>query len=195
MTEKIIIKNTKYADSRTAPGDITKEKLYAATTEHISDVQKAMDYFGKKLHETGLKHDYTKISYFDEYAEDVLSEHTDEDFKKRPWYQKHIYEERHHLNADSPLDVNLFDVLEMIADCVMAGKGRFGRVTPEYLNLYDPSILIRAYYNTVKLLDDIVEVSDNEIDSKTARANVDGEDLAYDEEKEEWVPEEELKEE
>ena len=46
----------------------------------------------------------------------------------------------------------------MIADCVMAGKGRFGRVTPEYLNLSDPSILIRAYFNTVKMLDDVVEV-------------------------------------
>ena len=103
-----------------------------------------------------------KYPIFDQYAEDVLSEHTDEDFKKRPWYQKHIYEERHHLNADCPLDVTLIDVFEMIADCVMAGKGRFGRVTPEYLNLSDPSILIRAYFNTVKMLDDIVEVSNAE---------------------------------
>ena len=162
MTSKIIIKNTEYADSRTAPEDITKEKLYDATEEHIKDVQKGMDFFAEKIHEAGLKHDFTKIAYFDEYAEDVLSEHTDEDFKKRPWYQRHIYEERHHLNADCPLDVNLFDVLEMISDCVMAGKGRFGRVTPEYLNLSDPSILIRAYYNTVKMLDDIVEVSNAE---------------------------------
>ena len=162
MTIKIIIKNTEYADSRTAPDDITKEKLYDATVEHIKDVQKAMDYFANLIHDAGLKHDFTKISYFDEYAENVLSGHTDEEFKNRPWYQRHVYEERHHLNADCPLDVNLFDVLEMIADCVMAGKGRFGRVTPEYLNLSDPSILVRAYYNTVKLLDDIVEVSNAE---------------------------------
>lgn len=162
MTSKIIIKNTEYADSRTAPEDITKEKLYDATEEHIKDVQKGMDFFAGKLHEAGLKHDFTKISYFDEYAEDVLSEHTDDEFKKRPWYQRHIYAERHHLNADCPLDVTLIDVFEMISDCVMAGKGRFGRVTPEYLNLSDPSILIRAYYNTVKMLDDIVEVSNAE---------------------------------
>lgn len=158
MSGKIIIKNTEYADSRTAPDDITKEKLYEDTEEHIQDVQKAMDFFAEKIHEAGIKHDYTKIQYFDEYAENVLSEHTEEEFKNWPWYQRHVYEERHHLNADCPLDVNLFDVLEMIADCVMAGKGRFGRVTPEYLNLSDPSILIRAYYNTVKLLDDVVEV-------------------------------------
>ena len=168
MTSRIIIKNTQYADSRTAPDDLTKEKLYNATTEHIKDVGKAMDFFAEKIHEAGLKHDYTKISDFDEYAEDVLSGYIDEDFKKRPWYKKHIYEERHHLNADCPLDVNLFDVLEMIADCVTAGKGRFGRVTPEYLNLSDPSILTRAYFNTVKLLDDIVEVSNAEdLDLKT----------------------------
>lgn len=160
MTKKIIIKNTRYADSRTAPDDITKEKLYQDTMEHLSDVQKAMDYFANLIHEAGIKHDFTKISYFDEYAENVLSEHTDEEFINEPWYQKHIYEERHHLNADCPLDVNLIDVLEMIADCVTAGKGRFGRTTPRFLNLSDPSILIRAYYNTVKLLDDIIEVSE-----------------------------------
>lgn len=159
---KIIIKNTKYADSRTAGEDLTKEKLYDATVEHIKDVERAMDFFSKKIHEIGLKHDFTKISYFDQYAEEVLSEHTDEEFKANPWYQKHIYEERHHLNANCPLDVNLFDVLEMIADCVTAGKGRFGRITPEYLNLNDPSLLNRAYFNTVKLLDDIVEVSNAE---------------------------------
>ena len=196
MTDKIIIKNTQYADSRTAPDDLTKDKLYDDTEEHLKDVQKGMDFFAEKLHEAGLKHDWTKISYFDQYAEDVLSEHTDEDFKKRPWSQKHIYEERHHLNADCPLDVTLIDVFEMIADCVMAGKGRFGRVTPEYLNLSDPSILIRAYFNTVKLLDDVVEIEDiNKLNSKTARATVDGEKLAYDETQEEWVPEEEYEKE
>ena len=31
MTDKIIIKNTAYEDSRTAPEDITKEKLYEDT--------------------------------------------------------------------------------------------------------------------------------------------------------------------
>jgi len=162
MTEKIIIKNTSYADSRTAPEDNTKEKLYTATTEHIKDVGKAMDFFAEKIHEAGIKHDYTKISYFDEFAENVLSEHTDEEFINEPWYQKHIYEERHHLNADCPLDVNLIDIFEMIADCVMAAKGRSGKVTPRFLNLSDPSILVRAYYNTIKLLDDVVEVSNGE---------------------------------
>ena len=48
MTSKIIIKNTQYADSRTAPEDITKEKLYDATEEHIKDVQKGMEFFAEK---------------------------------------------------------------------------------------------------------------------------------------------------
>lgn len=42
---KIIIKNTKYADSRTADEEITKDKLYEATAEHLKDVERGMDWF------------------------------------------------------------------------------------------------------------------------------------------------------
>lgn len=161
MTSKIIIKNTQYADSRTAPEDITKEKLYDATEEHIKDVQKGMDFFSEKIHEAGLKHDFTKIAYFDEYAEDVLSEHTDEDFKKRPWYQRHIYEERHHVNDNAHSDVDMVDIIEHLVDVVMSGLGRAGFVNSKYTDI-SPELLYRAYWNSVHKLENIVEVSNAE---------------------------------
>jgi hypothetical protein len=48
-----------------------------------------------------------------------------------------------------PSDVNLIDVLDMIADCVMAGMARSGSVYPLKIN---PEVLARAFENTVELL-------------------------------------------
>ena len=48
-----------------------------------------------------------------------------------------------------PADVNLIDVLDFIADCVMAGMARSGSVYPLQL---PPELLARAFQNTVDLL-------------------------------------------
>ena len=164
---KIIIKNTKYADSRTADSrtadkDITKDKLYDATINHINDVRRGMDYFSEQIHKRGLNHDYTKIDCFDDvYAPSVLSGHTDDSFKQGEWYQRHITEERHHVNDNAQIDINLIDIFEHIVDIVMAGKGRAGQITSRYCDM-DPILLHRAYYNTIRMLDEIVEVSNAE---------------------------------
>ena len=158
MTNKIIIKNTQNADSRTANSELSKTTLLESTEIHRNDVKRLMDCMAEIIVKKGENHDWTKIEYFDEFADEVLKPHTDDEFKNAHWYQNHIFEERHHLNANCPVDVNLFDCLELIADCIVAGKGRAGRLTPAYLKLKDPSILERAYWNTVKLLDDIVEI-------------------------------------
>ena len=159
---KIIIKNTQNADSRTADEQLNKETLLKDTRTHRNDVKRIMHYMAEQFDEKGQHHDYTKIKYFDEFAENVLTPHTNEEFINQHWYQNHVTEERHHLNANCPLDVNLFDILEMIADCTVAGKGRAGKITPSYLKLKDPVILERAYWNTIILLDTIVEVSNGE---------------------------------
>jgi len=162
MTTKIKIRRTKNADSRTADENLGYEALLEDTQEHLRDVQSGMILLSDMVKQAGYDHDYTKMAYFDEFAENVLSEHTNEEFISADWYQKHIFEERHHLNANCPLDVNLIDVMEMIVDCVMAGKGRSGHVTPSYLILKDPSILERAYWNTVKLVDEHVILEEDE---------------------------------
>lgn len=58
---------------------------------------------------------------------------------------------RHHLNMEDGVraDVNLIDVLDFIADCVMAGMARSGSVYPLKLS---PEVLERAFQNTVELL-------------------------------------------
>lgn len=162
MTNKIIIKKTPNADSRTANNKLNEETLRKSTEIHRSDVNRIMKYMAEVIHETGEKHDYTKIKHWEEFRDNVLKPHTNEEFINAHWYQNHVSEERHHLNANCPIDVNLFDVLEMIADCVVAGKGRAGKITPAYLKLKDPLILERAYWNTIRLLDDIVSVSEDD---------------------------------
>ena len=159
----IKIRKTNNADSRTSDEKLTYESLKKDTYQHIADVEEGMDFFAKNIHNRGTIHDYTKRINFDEFADNVLKEHTNEEFIASDWYQKHIFEERHHLNANCPLDVNLIDVLEMIVDCVMAGKGRSGRTTPAYLKLQDPTLLERAYWNTVKLLDEEVVIEEDEL--------------------------------
>ena len=162
MTNKIIIKKTPNADSRTANNKLNEKTLRKSTEIHRNDVNRIMKYMAEVIHETGEKHDYTKIKYWEEFRDNVLKPHTNEEFINAHWYQNHVSEERHHLNANCPIDVNLFDVLEMIADCVVAGKGRAGKITPAYLKLKDPLILERAYWNTIRLLDEIVSVSQDD---------------------------------
>jgi len=79
------------------------------------------------------------------------------------WYKDLHLQERHHLNDKCPEDVNLFDVLERIADGVMAGLARSGDVYEEEL---DVEILARAYKNTQSLLKANVEVLDGTADTE-----------------------------
>jgi uncharacterized protein with von Willebrand factor type A (vWA) domain len=82
-------------------------------------------------------------------------------FKQTGWYDNHRKIHRHHLDkADGvPPDVNLLDVLEHIADCVMAGMGRSGTV---YDMKLPDELLQRALRNTVELLKAQVVVKDSE---------------------------------
>ena len=60
-----------------------------------------------------------------------------------------------------PGDVNLIDVLDFVADCIMAGMARTGEVYP--LELPD-DLLKRAFDNTVSMLkaEVVVETPDAE---------------------------------
>jgi hypothetical protein len=151
----ISIKNSSSADSRTAKGLVTQEELLNASRQHIGDVQAALAWFAGKLKEAGDSHDYTKIKDIGEFYSDFINLSTEE-FKQGKWFGKHLAE-RHHLNDRCPEDVNLIDVLERIADIVMAGMGRSGNVYDDSLS---PEILQKAYANTVKLLQSNVQVAD-----------------------------------
>lgn len=151
----INIKKSATADTRTCDfANTTKATLLASSRQHIGDIVKALAFFGSKLTEAAGEHDYDKLTEIDWFHSDFVT-----GFKETGWWDNHRRIHRHHIDkADGcPSDVNLLDVLEHIADCVMAGMARSGSVYE--LKLSD-DILQAAFQNTVKLLKEQVKVSE-----------------------------------
>lgn len=148
----IKIKPSPTADTRTCDfANVTKEQLLESSYNHVGDVKDAMDFFKHKINKAAARHDYDKFSDIDGFHRDFIG-----GFKNTTWWDNHRKVNRHHLNvADGiPDDVNLIDVLDMIADMVVARKGR-GADFPIGIH---PDILMAAFANTVELLDKEVEV-------------------------------------
>ena len=153
---KVTIYKNPNGDTRTAPKNITFEQLQEANNSHIDDVNKVISVLSLMLSENGEKHDWTKKSEEAMFYRDFLATLNDgEDFVSGEWYQLHVNTERHHLLSRCPDDVNLLDVIEMIVDCVCAGKTRSGEVRDLEIST---DILEKALKNTVKLVDDMTVV-------------------------------------
>ena len=155
MLKEITVKKT----NNPQDGYTDKDKLYQEVEQHREDVAKCMYMLANHLCEIGEKHDWTKIEYFDDFAKDTLERLTTPEFKKRDWYNIHCNKERHHLNSKIPTDVDLFDVLESICDCIIAGKTRSGEVNPFFLIL-KKGILEKAYWNTVDKISENIKVEE-----------------------------------
>lgn len=152
------IRRSRSADTRSADHEVTKEELLYNSEQHIGDVRQAMRYFAERLLATAEKHDWTKIDGIDQFHQDFQqTQQHGAKFEELPWYRRHVAEERHHLTDRVPDDVNLFDVLERIADITMAGMARNGLVFPDSL---PPDVLVKAYQNTIELLKKEVVVID-----------------------------------
>ena len=150
----IQIKKSQTADTRTCDfSNTSKETLLASSRQHIGDVVKALAFFSGKLTEAAGDHDYDKLTLIDSFHADFIT-----GFKQTGWWDNHRRIHRHHLDKPDgvPQDVNLIDVLEHIADCVMAGMARSGSVYD--LNLLN-GLLQAAFRNTVELLKAQVEVT------------------------------------
>lgn len=151
----IQIRKSLTADTRSCDwSKVTKEQLIESSKQHKNDVSKALGLFSGKLLVAAEHHDYDKLTKINEFHSDFVT-----GFERTEWWEAHKVLSRHHLNDEIgvPSDVNLIDVLEMIADCVMAGMGRTGNVYPIEI---DPEILARAVTNTVELLKSRVVVMD-----------------------------------
>jgi hypothetical protein len=143
----ITIQPSKTADTRTCDyTQVTKDVLYASSEQHIIDVRRALGFFGRLLEAAAVNHDPDKLTDIDGFHADFVT-----GFKEHSWWDRHRKLNRHHLNTEDgvPDDVNLIDVLDFIADCVMAGMSRSGSVYPLHLS---PELLERAFQNTVELL-------------------------------------------
>lgn len=143
----IAIRQSKTADSRTCDfAKVSKQTLLESSVQHIGDVQKALIFFAGKVCDAARVHDTDKITDIDGFHADFVT-----GFATTAWWDRHRRINRHHLTEEDgiPADVNLIDVLDFIADCVMAGMGRTGDVYP--LNL-PTEVLERAFQNTVAML-------------------------------------------
>lgn len=150
----IIIQKSHTADTRTCDfANTSKQTLLGSSLQHIGDIVKALAFFSGKLTEAAGCHDYDKLTLIDWFHSDFIT-----GFKETGWWDNHRKIHRHHIDKEDgvPEDVNLLDVLEHIADCVMAGMARSGNVYE--LKLSD-ELLQRAFQNTVKLLKDQVQVA------------------------------------
>ncbi len=143
----IEISKSETADTRTCDfANVSMDTLYAASVQHISDVGLGISFFQQMLTLAAQRHDTDKLTDIRGFHADFLT-----GFKKTAWWDRHRKLNRHHLNADdgTPADVNLIDVLDYIADCVMAGMARSGSV---YELKLPHELLERAFQNTVELL-------------------------------------------
>ncbi len=151
----IRIRKSATADTRTCDFKaVTREQLAVSSVQHIADVRLALGFFAQLLHRAAAVHDVDKLTDLDAFHEDFVT-----GFVNQGWWERHRTLNRHHLNmADGvPTDVNLIDVLDYIADCVMAGKARSGEV---YELKLPHELLTMAFHNTVKLLTNCVVVDD-----------------------------------
>ncbi len=153
-----IIKNTN-GDTRVAKKMPTIEEFDRSNRLHKEDVARLVDRFCAILRCSSTDHDWTKVMepYRSMFYRDMSSviEHG-MDFFDGEWSKLHYYElERHHLKRHCPEDVDLFDVIEMICDCVAAGMARSGEV---YDLDISEDILTKAVRNTVEILKDQIQV-------------------------------------
>ena len=149
----IEIRKSPTADTRTC--DVSKvelQQLLDSSRQHIADVAKAMAFFSSKLFLAAAEHDYDKLTNIERFYADFRTK-----FEQTGWWDNHRKIHRHHLNIVDgvPENVNLLDVLEYIADCVMAGMARSGEV---YALIISDELLRTAFDNTVCLLKDQVRV-------------------------------------
>ena len=88
-------------------------------------------FFGSQLKLAGLEHDHSKIANEEKFWKDFRDAiDNGTNFCDSDAYKQHVNAERHHLLSRCPEDVDLIDVMEMIADCTCAGMARTGEIFP-----------------------------------------------------------------
>jgi hypothetical protein len=143
----IVVKKSSVGDTRTCDfTKVTREQLLDASVSHIGDVGKGLGFFANLLTERASIHDYDKLTLIEQFHSDFVG-----GFKSTAWWDNHRKIHRHHLAQEDgiPEDINLIDVLEYIADCVMAGMARAGEV---YKVEIETAALQKAFNNTFEML-------------------------------------------
>lgn len=163
---KILIRKTDKCDTRTNTRDFTVADVESDTIKHINAVKECGKFLSEFMQSQFADHDHTKLGeYLPSFYEALKTGFKGKEFNGLDWWDVHKNSERHHLNDRCPDDVNLIDVLEMVCDCVCAGKARTGTVYPIAIS---PEILQKAVANTQKLLESNIIVIEDEAHSPTS---------------------------
>lgn len=153
--EKIMISKNPNGYVETAKKDVTFDEFHKANAMHIGEVWNVMSVVSELLENQARNHDWTKMVEAQLYYENFLSSVINgTDFTNEEWYQLHIHNEKHHPLSHCHDDVNLLDIIEMIADNVCSAKARGDKI--EDLKIPE-DILNLALKNTVKLINDITD--------------------------------------
>ena len=156
--DKIIIKRTDKCDTRNLPkGSVVSEAdAKEDTLKHRQAVIDTCNFICDKIKEQVKDHDWSKLgSNLTQFTDGLNKGFDSPEFDE--WYKMHVTSERHHLKKFVPDDVNIIDLIEMLCDCVCAGKARTGDVYPMELS---NELLQKVIANTVEWLKDSIEVED-----------------------------------
>lgn len=162
QTKVKVVKNSN-GDTRHADHIPTISEFNNANESHRGDVDRLIERFCALLKKSADRHDWSKVrepyrSMF--YRDMVATMEGRMQFEDGEWYKLHYEKlERHHLGKYAPDDVDLFDVIEMVCDCVAAGMARSGEVRP--LEIAD-GVFQKALANTVRILQNEIELTDND---------------------------------
>jgi len=156
------IKRNTNGDSRVADHVPTINEFDMANATHVEDVKNLIKDFCAILKVKTNDHDWTKRRepYRSMFYRDLCAtlEGRLPNFMEGEWAKQHYYEnERHHLATYAREDADMFDVIEMICDCVAAGMARSGDV---YDIEIPNEVLQRAVKNTVEIMKNEVTVKD-----------------------------------
>lgn len=155
----IELKRNLNGDTRTAKKNVSIEEFVEANLMHRADVNAVMQEIAVRVCNAGRRHDHTKIDNISDFYVDFTdSLATGKRFEKSNFYKFHVESERHHLMTHCPDDVNLLDVIEMIADMVCAGMTRSGTIYPIQLS---PDVLETAVRNTETLIKDMITIKED----------------------------------
>ena len=146
-------------DSRFADHVPTIKEFNDANSDHRRDVMNMIELFSKMLQNSAMHHDWSKVDepYRSMFYRDLVSTMEGRiKFEDGEWFDQHFrILERHHLDVHAPDDVDLFDVIEMVCDCVAAGMARGGDVRPIHI---ESGVLQKAVENTANALAERVEI-------------------------------------
>jgi len=157
-----LYKTTKCDKNNLKDGEILSEKVVEQETLiHRKGVYDCGAFLARTIKNQFSAHDWTKGGFYLPVFTRALSKAYDSEKVMQEWSKIHAMTERHHLNTYAPDDVNLIDVLEMICDCVCAGKARTGSV---YEVAISPKVLMKAFQNTVNYIIKNTVVTDDEVE-------------------------------